>query len=458
MKEEIKEIEDLSRLLAIEKQEDYAQYKALIQGLPLSERVEKGYTWYPLGLVQQGYSFGERAFVVLERSEVDTPHQFRSGKTVNLFTLQTDVNKPERSGVVHFVKKNKIKVILNTSDLPDWLSGGQIGLDLLFDERTYLEMEKALKLLIKAKQNRLAELRSIILGYQPAQFNRIAQTFSSPELNPSQNAAIDEILSCRDLAIIHGPPGTGKTTTVVHAVKVLSKREKCILVTAPSNTAVDLLTARLATEGLSVVRIGNISRVEEDMIMHTLEMQLARHPESKNIKKVKVEAAECRRKARRFKRRFGKNEYDERKRLYAEARELMQWANQLEDRLIDQILEGAQVITATLVGAAQPVLEKMKFKTVVIDEAAQALEPASWIPILKASRVVLTGDPFQLPPTVKAIEAQQKGLSLSLIEKCLQRNQRNSLLNVQYRMHEIIMGFSNQQFYQGQLQAHASVV
>ena len=213
----------------------------------------------------------------------------------------------------------------------------------------------------------------------------------------------------------------------------------------------------MANEGLRVVRIGNISRVDEDIIRHTLEMQMSQHPESKNIKKVKIQAAECRRKARRFKRKFGRSEYEERVRLKREASELMAWANQLEDRLLDQILDGAQVITCTLVGAANRALGKRRFRTVVVDEAAQALEPANWIPITKASKVVLTGDPFQLPPTVKSVEAQKGGLSVTLIEKCLNRLPNTCLLNVQYRMHEIIMGFSNQQFYENQLVAAESV-
>lgn len=457
MPKEIEELVQLFELLRIEKEQDFEQYKQQIQRLSIAERQAKGYSWYPLSIIQQGYTYGERAFVVVEKNEDDLAHQFRSGKTVNLFSNQDEIKNPEQSGVVHYVNKTRMKVILNAKDLPDWLGMGQIGIDMLFDETTYLEMEKALTLVMEAKNNRLAELRSVILGKNQALFRKNSSLFNIESLNPSQNEAVQQILCAQDIALVHGPPGTGKTTTLVQAVKTLSQRENTVLVCAPSNTAVDLLTERLAIQGLNVLRLGNISRVDESIIEHTLEIQLSKHPESKNIKKVKIQAAECRRKARKYKRNFGRKEAEERRALYREAGELMSWANQLEDRLIDQILDQAQVICCTLVGAANKLLGNRRFKTVIIDEAAQALEPATWIPITKASKVILTGDPFQLPPTVKSIEAQRQGFNITMLEKCLKRQPISSLLNIQYRMNAAIMGFSNQQFYDNQLQAHESV-
>ncbi|GJM34003.1 MAG: helicase [Saprospiraceae bacterium] len=452
MATEQEELQQLLALLKLEKEEDFEQHKKLVQQLPLHERVNKGYTWYAVQVVKSGYALGERAFVIVEKSNEEQEHHFRSGKAVNFFTQQANVSKPERSGVIHYVNKNRMKIILNSKDLPDWLDLGQLGVDLMFDETTYLEMEKALHKVSKAQGDRLADLRSILLGKSPARFGDLPPV-DLPQLNTSQQEAIRHILGADDAAIVHGPPGTGKTTTLVQAVKLLCETESTVLVCAPSNTAVDLLTEKLAEQGLNVVRIGNLSRVDEFIIPHTLDMRLSAHPDSKNIKKVKIDAADTRRKAQRFKRKFGPEGYQERRRLFKEASELMAWANQLEDRLIDQILDGAQVITCTLVGAANKILNKRKFRTVVIDEAAQALEPATWIPILRASRVVLTGDPFQLPPTVKSNEAQRGGFGVSLIEKTLERFDVTSLLNIQYRMHEVIMGFSNQQFYEGKLQA-----
>jgi len=453
-----KELEELYRLLQLEKQEDFEQFKQLIESMPLEVRKAKGYSWYPVQVVDSGYTIGERAYVTVQRAEgSEEEHQFRPGKTVRFFTLQSGASSPERSGVIYFVSGNRMKIILGAKDLPEWIGMGQLGVDLMFDETTYQEMEKALTKVMEAKKGKLAELRAVLLGEKPASFSRVELPADFPQLNASQNEAVRRLLMAQDVTVIHGPPGTGKTTTLVQAVWRLCETEATVLVTAPSNTAVDLLTERLAAEELNVVRVGNISRIDESILQHTLEVRLAEHPESKNIKKIKQKAAEYRRKARRYKRQFGREEYLQRKQLFSEASEMMQWANQLEDRLIEQLLDSAQVITCTLVGAAHRVLEKRRFRTVVIDEAAQALEPASWIPIQKASRVVLTGDPFQLPPTVKSREAEKGGLNVTLIEKSLQRQAEVSLLRVQYRMHETIMGFSNRQFYKGMLQADAAV-
>lgn len=449
----------LQELLELERQEDLEQFKALVEKQPLAERIVKGFSWYGVRAIKSGYTYGERAFVIVEREgrQEHPEHQFRAGKTVRLFCEVKDGKPRERTGVLQFVDRNRLKIVLNARDLPDWLDLGVLGVDLLFDERSYQEMEKALKKVIQAKRDRLAELRDILLGEQPPAYYPTPHPVEIPELNPSQNQAINRILASRDVAVIHGPPGTGKTTTLVHAIRILCQTEGTVLVTAPSNTAVDLLVERLSGQGLTVVRIGNISRVEETIIRHTLEAQLSQHPESKNIKKVKIQAAEYRRQARKFRRTFGREERSEREHLEHQAKELDAWANQLENRLIGQILDGAQVIACTLVGASHPVLAGRKFRTAVIDEAAQALEPATWIPIIRASRVVLAGDPFQLPPTVKSLAAQRGGLDITLLEKLIRRWPEVDLLNIQYRMHLAIMGFSNHRFYGGALRAAESV-
>jgi ATP-dependent RNA/DNA helicase IGHMBP2 len=458
--DKLAELKRLQELLAIEKQADLDFFKTVIQNKPLDQRRSEGFTWYPLSIKSSGYTYGERAFVVVERNgDPDAPHQFRSGNVVNLFTQQADAYRAEYSGTIQYISKNIMRIVLNSKDLPDWLGGGAIGVDLLFDERTYLEMEKALIKVMDAKGNRLAELRDIFLGHKKQDIGRIPEnTFLNIEkLNESQNRAVQNIMYSHDISIIHGPPGTGKTTTLVAAIKKLTETESTVLVTAPSNTAADLLTERLSTEGVAVVRIGNISRVDETIVRHTLDAQLANHPEAKNIKKIKIKAAELRRQARAYKRRFDFEAKSKREQLKQEARDMSAWANDLEQRLIDEILDNAQVITCTLVGASSSILDNRKFRTVVIDEAAQALEPATWIPILKASKVVLAGDPFQLPPTVKSIEAQRGGFTSTLIEKSIERLTNINLLNIQYRMNQTIMGFSNTWFYNGELKAHPSV-
>lgn len=458
MSSKFPELQKLLELLHLEKQEDYAAYQKEIENQPLSERREQGSTWLPVKVVKSGFAIGERAFVIVERTNMlNKPHQFRAGMPVRFYTLYADAYKPEIQGVINFAESNRMKIVLSSKELPEWINLDQIGVDLLFDGRTYVEMERALKIVTEANNNRLAELRDVLLGKLPPKKDDFRSIPDLPMLNPSQQEAVRQVIASNDVAVIHGPPGTGKTTTLVQAVRLLAQSENNILVTAPSNTAADLLTERLAAENLRVVRIGHISRVDDLIIKHTLEAQLAAHPESKHIKKVKIEAAEARRQARKFKRRFDGEARREREHLKQQARELAAWANQLEDRLLDQILDGAQVIISTLVGVTHKALDKRIFRTVFIDEAAQALEPATWIPVTKASRVVLAGDPFQLPPTVKSFEAQRGGLSVTLIEKCLGRLPNLHLLTVQYRMHQAIMNFSNRQFYNGILTAHDSV-
>jgi superfamily I DNA and/or RNA helicase len=455
--EHLQPLERLRELVQIEREAERAEHVERLQNLSVAQRVEEGYAWFPVVVDKSGFTIGERAFVIVERTDEPAPHQFRAGKTVNLSTRTPGVDKPNAAGVVQFVNKGRMKIVLNQSYLPDWLNEGKLGVDLLFDERTYDEMDNALEKVLNARGNRLAELRDILLGQQPAEFEPAPPVPAEMGLNESQREAVADILGARHVALVHGPPGTGKTTTLVAAVQLLAQREHGILVTAPSNTAADLLTERIAATGLAVTRIGNISRIDETILSHTLEVQLAQHPDAKEIKKVRIEAAETRRKARRYRRTFDAAARRERGQLFKQAGQLSAWARQLEDRLLDLVLSSAQVIVATLVGSANAVLNGYEFRTVLIDEAAQALEPACWIPIIKASRVILAGDPFQLPPTVKASEAQRGGLEVTLLEKLLARGDRNRLLRTQYRMHRLIMGFSNKEFYDNALIADDSV-
>ncbi len=443
----------LQQLLRQEKEQDYEQFRRFVEQLTLAESVSEGYTWYPVTLEKSGYTYGERAYVTVTRTAAaGTQQAFRPGQPVLLFNRADEVRQPEQSGVIHSMTATRMKVVLSGKDLPDWLHGGSLGVNLSFDERTYREMENALTRVREASGNQLAALREIVHGNRDARFREHAPV-TVAGLNPSQEEAVRQVLSAQDIAVVHGPPGTGKTTTLVAAIRLICQTEQTVLVCAPSNTATDLLTERLAAEGLSVLRLGDISRVDENLVRHTLDAQLANHPEAKNIRKVRLEAAEARRKALRYKRKFGEDERRERGRLFKEAGELSAWANRLEDILVESLLDGSQVITCTLVGSMHKALGKRHFRTLVIDEAAQALEPATWIPLTRADRVILAGDPFQLPPTVKSPKALQGGLSVTLMERCLTKVRPVSLLTVQYRMHRSIMQFPNRWFYQGKLQA-----
>ena len=442
------ELTRLRHLIDLERQEERRLHLEVIQAMPLVQRVAKGYSWYPLQVTKEGYGIGERPFVVVTR-EGEEAHQFRAGTSVNLFTTQQDARSPQRSGVIQYVKKEKMKIILSGDEHPGWLQRGGVGVDLMFDERTYIEMDKAVQRLETARGDHTAELRDVIMGVREPEYRSVAAEAVAhlTQLNDSQRQAVREILGASHLSLIHGPPGTGKTTTLVAAVGELVKTENAILFCAPSNSAADLVTLRMAERGIRVVRTGNISRVEEDVMQHTLDVQINRHPDTKQVKKLRKEAADLRKKAKRM--RGGRDKGM----TFAEAGRLSGWARQLEDHLLSYILDAADVVVCTLVGAASSVLGDREFKTCIIDEAAQALEPASWIPIIRSNRVVLAGDPYQLPPTVKSKDAERGGFGVTLLEKALKRHGRNALLEVQYRMNERIMGFSNQYFYDGKLRA-----
>ena len=457
------ELTHLRHLIQLERDEERRLHLEVIQAMPLVQRVKKGFSWYPLQVTESGYGIGGRPEVTLVR-EGEESHQFRAGTSVNLFTTQPLANGPQRSGVIKYVKKQKMVVVLGGEDLPDWLQAGGVGVDLMFDERTYVEMDRAIQTLEMAEGGRIAELRDVLMGTRRAEYNPIPDDTVAHlgHLNDSQRSAVAHVLGARHVGLIHGPPGTGKTTTLVAAVKELLKTEDRILFCTPSNSAADLVTLRLTDQNVRVVRTGNISRVEEDVLRHTLDVQIAEHPDTVQVKKLRKEAADLRRKAGKAK---GRNKGI----MYRDAGRLNGWAKQLEDRTLDHTLDTAEVVVCTLVGAAASILSGHEFKTCIIDEAAQALEPATWIPILKSSRVILAGDPFQLPPTVKAKQAEKEGFNITLLEKCLvediakkaglsrasNRAERldNALLQVQYRMNEPIMGYSNEYFYDGKLRA-----
>lgn len=455
------EFEQLKRILQLERQEEIRQYDLLIKETSVQERVDNGSCWYPCQVEDNGWSLGEHPYIVVERQKgKDAQHKFRAGSVVSIFSEQflSDAKELDEKGVVHYIDKNKMKIIFYGTELPAWVLHSRIGIQLAFDERSYIEMERAIKTVQTAKGNRLAELREILLGYEKAYFRTNAEfPFQIPYLNNSQNEAVQQILTAQDVAVLHGPPGTGKTTTLVQAIKQVSKHEGTILVCAPSNPATDLLTERLAKEGLKVVRIGNISRVDESLLQHTIEGILDDMPEMNDVKKLRIEANKYFRKADKFHRSFGPKERAERDAARKEGREIMAQARMLEDYLTDKVLTEADVITCTLVSAMNHYIEKRNFHTVFIDEAAQALEPATWIPIIKADRVILAGDPFQLPPTVKSMDAAKEGLAVTLLEKAVKRLDKVQLLDTQYRMNETIMGFSNKTFYNNELKAHESV-
>jgi len=447
-------------LLKIEREEDRQSYLQLTQSSSINTRRENGLTWYPIAIRDTELGRGDYLTVEVERTtHQDLPHQFRSGVSAVLFSNH-DPKQDNIEGTISFQSGNRMKIALRTDELPEWSRDGKLGVDLLFDDNSYDEMQNALKQAqTRYEKNEEDRVIRILTGDKPATFRDDLAPVNIPSLNASQQAAVNRILAANEVAVVHGPPGTGKTTTLVQAIKAIIQQERQqVLVVAPSNTAVDLLSEKLSDQGMNVLRVGNPARVSDRLLSLTLDSKMAEHNSMKDIKRLKKQASEFRDMAHKYKRNFGKAERDQRKALFDEARNIMKQVENTEQYIIEDLLNKAQVITATLVGANNYLVRQQKYKTVVIDEAGQALEPACWIPILKAQKVILAGDHFQLPPTIKSNEAAQKGLSTTLLEKCVVLHpEAVTLLEEQYRMHEMIMGYSSAVFYENRLQAHASV-
>ena len=379
-----------------------------------------------------------------------------------VFFTNHDPKKDRIEGTISHQNGNKLKITIKDDELPEWSRDGKLGVDLLFDDNSYDEMNDALKMASELSDK--STLIQVLTGEKNPTFvdfnaGGVLNPASVGKLNESQSKAVNKILLANELAVVHGPPGTGKTTTLIQAIKALIKQEnQKILVVAPSNTAVDLLSEKLSEEGLNVLRVGNPARVSERLQRLTLEAKMAEHDYLKETKRLKKQAMEFKNMAHKYKKSFGKSERDQRKALFDEAHKIMKEVGNTEQYIIDDIVSKTQVVTATLVGANHYTIRNLEYNTVVIDEAGQALEPACWIPILKAKKVILAGDHCQLSPTIKSNEAAKSGLSETLLEKCIKLHpEAVTLLEEQYRMNENIMGYSSSVFYEDKLKAHESV-
>lgn len=446
--------EHLLSILEIEKKEDEQQHLALVKMTTLNDRKQSGITWAPLRIIETGYGMGDYPFMIVERTQMKgVPHFFSGGKMVEILNKENE--EEVIKGTIHFVNHDQMKINFTIDDLPHWVETSSLILNLCFDEASYKEMFYTLKQFLKPDFTSI--LAEKIIGLRGLDRLLPISKFEIPTLNHSQQEAVFNSLASPDVSIIHGPPGTGKTTTLVQFIKQLSKSEKQILVCAPSNAAVDFLTEKLSDEGLSVLRLGNISRVDDKVLAKTLDLQVKNHPRSKDIGQARKQANEYRQMAMKYKRNFGKEERMQRNLLLKEAKDIMNDSMKIEDFIVSDVIEKSQIILTTLVGANARHLKNVSFKTAVIDEAAQGLEPATWIPILKAEKIVLAGDPQQLPPTVKSEAAAKAGLSVTLLEKIISKVENTTLLDTQYRMHEDIMAFSSKRFYEGKLKADETV-
>jgi superfamily I DNA and/or RNA helicase len=451
-------LKKIKELLLIEREEDYFQYREQFLRASIEERKKNGATWFPIQILSNELGYADYVHLEIERNNcLDMPHQFSAGKNVTLFSNKQSDEVQELTGTIKQSNKNKMKLIMHTDELPDWCYDGRLGVNIQFDDNSYIEMQKALDEVIGAKHNRVAELREIIEGNEPPTFEKVDDTIVIPQLNFSQNRAVRHILSANDMAVVHGPPGTGKTTTIVQAIRLILQTEKQVLVCAPTNTAVDLLTEKLIEQGINVLRVGHPARVSEDLLKSTIDGQIQTHENYKDIKNLRRNAEEYFKMASKYKRAMGRDDYKQRTLYYTEARNCIKESRLLEDYIVNSLFENAQVICCTPVTSNNKALAKKRFNTLFFDEASQALEAISWIPLLKCNRVIFSGDHFQLPPVVKSAKAKQEGLDKTMLDRCTKIDAISTLLNRQYRMHQHIMQFSNAYFYNNELEADATV-
>lgn len=444
----ILELQRQRMLLQMEYNEEKQAFQQHTEALGMLRRVKRGDAWMPLRVGKSYYnSLNQYCVEVFRQADDDTDHNFEFGRPVQFFVQREKaIHFFSQTGTVSYVDGDRMVVsVPDGFPVGDLLvTDGQLGIQLFFDETSYRLMFEALDRTMRAK-GRLGYLRDLFYSRQKA------ETFSFPDmgfsyLNETQQHAVNEVLRAKDVAIVHGPPGTGKTTTLVEAVYETLRRESQVLVCAQSNMAVDWISEKLVDRGLNVLRIGNPVRVDDKMLSFTYERRFEAHPDYTLLWSIRKAIRELRSQRKR-----SENWHQKMDRLKSRATEL-------EIRINADLFGEARIIACTLVGSANRLLDGMKFGTLFIDEAAQALEAACWIPIRRASRVIFAGDHCQLPPTVKCYEALKGGLGRTLMERIAdQKPEVVTLLRIQYRMHEDIMRFSSDWFYHNQMVAAPEV-
>lgn len=445
-----KRLAELRRLLQLEYDSERKTFTEIADRIGIERLAARGDAWYPVQTGKSWHNSLNKRVVEFIRSGEDTEdekdHNLEYGRSVMLVEVADDKKpRPLMNGTVNFVDGNRLVVeIPESAVLPSAKEDISLGVMLSFDETTYRAMFDAIERTASAK-GRLGELRDLLYSRRKPQELTFAPLGYS-YLNQAQQLGVNKVLAAKDVAIVHGPPGTGKTTTLVEAIYETLRRESQVLVCAQSNSAVDLICERLVDRGINVLRIGNPNRVNDKMLSFTYERRFEDHPDYPTLWQIRKTIREL-----RSTRKHSDQWHQKMDRLKSRATEL-------EFRINNDLFSEARVIASTLVGSANKLLDGMKFSTLFIDEAAQALEAASWIPVRRAGRVIFAGDHCQLPPTVKCYEAAKQGLGISLMETVARLHPECvTLLSVQYRMHEDIMQFSSDWFYNGQMKAAAEV-
>ncbi len=439
-------------LLQLEYNVEKEAYRRQTEDAGIEQKVRRGEAWFPLRLGRSYYnSMNQLAIEVFRDEDTDIDHNFEFGRPVVFFGMgnaqRSTLHYFSFTATVSYVDGDRMVIILPDSGrlLDLQRQEGALGVQLSFDETSYRCMFDALDRVLRAK-GRLAYLRDLFYSRQRVQ-TLTFEDMRFPYLNVTQERAVNEVLRAKDVAVVHGPPGTGKTTTLVEAIRETLMREPQVLVCAQSNMAVDWISEKLVDRGINVLRLGNPTRVNDKMLSFTYERRFEAHPDYPQLWSIRKAIRELRSHRRR-----GDEKY------HQKLESLKSRATELEIRINGELFGEARVIACTLVGSAHRLLEGMKFGTLFIDEAAQALEAACWIPMRRVGRVILAGDHCQLPPTVKSIAALKAGLGRTLMERLVETHpEAVTLLRIQYRMNEDIMRFSSNYFYDGQVESAPEV-
>ena len=436
-------------LLQMEYQAEKEAFRKQTEEMGLQRKVKRGDAWYPLKMGKSYYnSLNQLVVEVFRQGDEEIEHNFEFGKPVVFFRIdgKDQIHYFNFTASVSYVDGDRMVIAVpDNGQLIDVQGAENVGVQLFFDETSYKMMFDALYRVMKAK-GRLGYLRDLFYSHQHAETFSFAP-MHIPYLNATQEDAVNKVLQAKDVAIVHGPPGTGKTTTLVEAIYETLRRENQVLVCAQSNMAVDWISEKLVDRGINVLRIGNPTRVNDKMLSFTYERRFEAHPDYEMLWAIRKAIRELRAQRKR-----GGGKY------HQKLERLKERATELEVRINAQLFSEARVIACTLVGSANRLLEGQKFGTLFIDEAAQALEAACWIPIRRVSRVIFAGDHCQLPPTVKSFAALKAGLDKTLMERIVENKPEVvTLLKMQYRMNEEIMRFSSDWFYGNQVESAPEV-